>query len=364
LLVINLKSGKSEIIPLLPAGGDADTNLSLATLSDMTAEDVLAVALIDRKSDASQDFSTTLLTSFRKLKFSNDQHAAGLVPFQPQELGGLLRQSIAAGVKVKALYWEQFLANLNKDDSYKAGHSNNVEISNLINRKVNNKRGFAVLDRATRPMGSFHQKATVLIKSSTATTTFDKKRIIAYVGGMDLTGGRWDTPEHFTLDPERQGGRWFDVHLRIEGTGALDVLRNFRQRWEAIGVFIDDSQLKDDYAPRNIDPEIKTETQNQFFMPPEVKLMPVVDPDGFVQINRTIPPFSGHAKISSAKRFVEEAGEDGILQSYTKAINRARKFILINDQYFFSDEIALALHQALKKIRWTRFRDCCVAQRS
>lgn len=349
LLLINLKSGKSEIITLLPTGSDADTNLTLATLSDMTAEDTLAVALIDRKSDANQDFTTTLLTSFRELKFSNDEHAAALVPFQPQELGGLLRQSIAAGVKVKALYWDQFLANLSKDDSYKAGHSNNVEISNLINRTVNGKRGFAVLDRATRSMGSYHQKATVLIRRSMATTTYGKKRIIAYVGGMDLTGSRWDTTEHFTLDPERQGGLWFDVHTRIEGTGALDVLRNFKQRWEAIGVFIDDSQLKDDCAPRNIEPAIKTETQTQFIMPQIADIMPVVDPDGFVQLNRTIPPFSGHAKIPSNKRFVGEAGEDGILKSYIKAINRARKFILINDQYFFSDEIALALHLALKK---------------
>ncbi len=77
-------------------------------------------------------------------------------PLQDQELGDLLRNSIVAGVSVKALYWDQFLANLNKNDSYEAGHGNNVEIASVVNRTVTSALCYPAYDfkrapyRATR----------------------------------------------------------------------------------------------------------------------------------------------------------------------------------------------------------------------
>lgn len=77
-----------------------------------------------------------------------------------------------------------------------------------------------------------------------------KRRIIAFVGGLDLTYGRWDTPSHTlysTLDAEHQsdflhgwglkqcfGPRepWHDIHCKLEGPIArqvyhLDYLNQF-----------------------------------------------------------------------------------------------------------------------------------------
>ncbi len=43
-------------------------------------------------------------------------------------------------------------------------------------------------------MYTHHQKCVILDEPSTRNPAM--KRLVAYVGGLDLTGGRWDTPEH------------------------------------------------------------------------------------------------------------------------------------------------------------------------
>ena len=76
-----------------------------------------------------------------------------------------------------------------------------------------------------------------------------RRRIIAFVGGLDMTYGRWDTPSHplfKTLDAEHQtdflhgwalkqcfGPRepWHDIHSKLEGPIARDIMTNFEQRW-------------------------------------------------------------------------------------------------------------------------------------
>ncbi|MBK8492763.1 MAG: hypothetical protein IPL49_18235 [Saprospirales bacterium] len=70
-----------------------------------------------------------------------------------------------------------------------------------------------------------------------------------------------------------------------------------------------------------------------------------------MQINRTIPPRSclslpGVSAVAEIE-IPDLEGELGSLVSYTKAYNLARKFIIINEQYFFSQEMALLLHQRL-----------------
>ena len=44
-------------------------------------------------------------------------------------------------------------------------------------------------------MYTHHQKAVILDAPSRKADS-DKRRLIAFVGGLDLTGGRWDTPDH------------------------------------------------------------------------------------------------------------------------------------------------------------------------
>jgi phospholipase D1/2 len=101
-----------------------------------------------------------------------------------------------------------------------------------------------------RPFWTHHQK-TVMIDDQ-----------IAFVGGIDLAEGRWDTDDHglddanasedteygnFKADEQlrsrelARGSRprmpWHDIHSRIEGPAARDVSVNFVQRWNKASDF-------------------------------------------------------------------------------------------------------------------------------
>ena len=138
---------------------------------------------------------------------------------------------------LRALYWEHTQANLAPGQPLDRGLTNSAAITAVLNRSVDGKSGMAVRDRSTRQLGSFHQKAVVVVKSDPIPSPDGNKRhrVVAYVGGIDLAHGRWDTDEHYHLDPERQeGSGWRDVQIKLEGDAALDVLKNFTQRWQAL----------------------------------------------------------------------------------------------------------------------------------
>jgi phosphatidylserine/phosphatidylglycerophosphate/cardiolipin synthase-like enzyme len=219
------------------------------------------------------------------------------------------------------------------------GFSNSAAITAVLNRSVAGKSGMAIRDRSTRQLGSFHQKAVVLVKRDP--TTFPdgntRHRVFAYVGGIDLAHGRWDTDEHHHLDPERQeGSGWRDVQIKIEGDATLDVLKNFTQRWQALIDFDSSSPCKPANVVNNMNKPFKVPTHVRAFD----------EPGPLVQITRTWPPASCHASLP-IKPFIGQNGEFGSLESYLKAIRRAKKFILINDQYLFGVEIAQAIREAL-----------------
>ncbi|GMP94551.1 hypothetical protein CsSME_00043983 [Camellia sinensis var. sinensis] len=100
-------------------------------------------------------------------------------------------------------------------------------------------------------MFTHHQK-TIVVDSEMPEDDSQKRRIVSFVGGIDLCDGRYDTPDHSlfkTLDnihnrdfyqPNfrgssiRKGGPmepWYDIHCKLKGIVALDVLYNFEQRW-------------------------------------------------------------------------------------------------------------------------------------
>lgn len=91
-----------------------------------------------------------------------------------------------------------------------------------------------------------HHQKCVLVDTPASEAT---RRITAFLGGLDLCGGRYDTPSHrlfrdldtvfrgdvynATSGHDARGPRqpWHDLHCRLDGPAAYDVLRNFEQRW-------------------------------------------------------------------------------------------------------------------------------------
>ena len=76
------------------------------------------------------------------------------------------------------------------------------------------------------------------------------RRVVAFIGGLDITNGRYDTPEfplfktcktiHQGVDfyqncavgvTEDTGPRqpWHDIHAKVEGPIALDIKTNFEE---------------------------------------------------------------------------------------------------------------------------------------
>lgn len=345
VLFVHLDSGAYEVIPLNafdpPVPGDP-IDITLHTFERLFCTDEMAVALIDWPGDiAALDLSVHLLTHARTIVYPIIAFEQGELPLSTEELGGWLREMIATrpDLDLRALYWEHTQANLAPDILLERGLSNSAAIAAVLNRSVDGKNGMAIRDRSTRQLASFHQKGVVLVKRDQTIHPDGQTRhkVVAYVGGIDLAHGRWDTEGHYHLDPERQNGSgWRDVQMKIEGDAALDVLKNFTQRWQSLIDFAPSSLCKPVNLVNNMEKKIKVPTH-----------LGVFDEQGpLIQITRTWPPASCHAGVG-LKPFVDQNGELGSLESYLKAIRRAKKFILINDQYLFGIEIALAIRKAL-----------------
>ena len=156
-------------------------------------------------------------------------------------------------------------------------------------------------------MGSHHQKAVVVQNADGR---------LAFVGGVDLALGRWDTPEHLPNDERARGGRnisnegFHDTHTMIEGPAVDDVEANFRQRWNAHP----DSVL----GGRTPVPA----------RPPAELIDPIPDASHFVQINRNMPQ-----GVPSFSVLNPEHGDPGARQARVNAIRQARRYVYIEEQY-------------------------------
>jgi phosphatidylserine/phosphatidylglycerophosphate/cardiolipin synthase-like enzyme len=87
----------------------------------------------------------------------------------------------------------------------------------------------AIIDfRHPLPEGSHHGKYVVVGKQDGS----GEYVLTAYVGGIDIAGGRWAYDDH---DPPstRQDpyGAWHDVQCKIEGPVAYELLEHFENRW-------------------------------------------------------------------------------------------------------------------------------------
>lgn len=162
------------------------------------------------------------------------------------------------------------------------------------------------LDSAHPPAGCHHEKLVVVDGS------------LAFVGGIDLTAGRWDTPEHRPSEPRRSpaagDGRppFHDYMLMFEGEAAAAVEELALDRWQAA-------------TGEAVEP---APAAGAAVWPEGVEA-------GFgatsVAIARTRPAWRGRPAV----REIESL--------YLAAIARARTSIHIENQYLTADRIARAL---------------------
>lgn len=153
------------------------------------------------------------------------------------------------------------------------------------------------LDSRERTMHCHHEKLVVVDDE------------IAFVGGVDFTaleGDRHDSPQH---PPDRPIG-WHDLMVRLSGPVVADVADHLRRRWNEVT----DEDL------------------------PEPAVAPAAG-GSRVAMLRTVPDRTYD---------FSPRGEFTILDSYLRALRSARRLVYLENQFFWSPEIAEVLIDKLR----------------
>eukprot|EP00191_Tetraselmis_sp_GSL018_P011369 CAMPEP_0177615672 /NCGR_PEP_ID=MMETSP0419_2-20121207/23614_1 /TAXON_ID=582737 /ORGANISM="Tetraselmis sp., Strain GSL018" /LENGTH=590 /DNA_ID=CAMNT_0019113413 /DNA_START=47 /DNA_END=1816 /DNA_ORIENTATION=+ len=199
-------------------------------------------------------------------------------------------------------------------------------------------------DKLFKAVYTHHQKCVIC--DTPASDGSGGLKVMAFLGGIDLTDGRYDTAEHTlfsTLEgihaedfyqpvqgiSPKHGPRepWEDIHCCVVGRPALDVKQNFEERWEKL--VHGTKHLFN--GGRSLPPE--------FCSPEDMGDVSADDPKSWnVQIFRSIDArsveFDPEARAHSLWIKKGRAIERSIQDAYIHHIRRSKRFLYIENQYF------------------------------
>ncbi len=162
------------------------------------------------------------------------------------------------------------------------------------------------------PIGACHHQKLVSVDDS-----------IAFCGGIDVTAGRWDTPEHRSGDPNRisrDGDMmqpWHDVTTIMTGPTATAISRLCRDRWRRAN----DAEIQETFQPgasrwpKGREPDFR---------------------DVHFAIARTEPPEADRPITAEIEKLFRDS------------IAAAQDYVYIESQYFASDSITAAVQSRLQ----------------
>ena len=165
------------------------------------------------------------------------------------------------------------------------------------------------------PVGASHHQKVVVIDD-----------VVAFAGGLDLCGGRWDTPAHIIGDPVRHDPPhdphppFHDVQMAVQGPIAMALGDLARERWRrATGQRLPPtkpSRASTTAWPKDVEPEFKDVT---------------------IALSRTNPEHEGHPAVHE------------VMQLHLDAIAAAKRCIYYENQYLTARVVDEALCASLKK---------------
>ncbi|MCF8143572.1 MAG: VTT domain-containing protein [Deltaproteobacteria bacterium] len=147
---------------------------------------------------------------------------------------------------------------------------------------------------------------------------------VAFAGGMDLTGHRWDTPEHRIKDPRRTSPYnksyepFHDIQMIVDGDAAATLGDLFRDRWQrATGKRLAHVEAEGPIPwPSGIEPDMTHVS---------------------VAVARTMPGFKGRQEVREVETL------------YKDAIDFSENYIYIENQYLTSSIVAEAFVRSLEQ---------------
>ncbi|KAE9603710.1 putative phospholipase D [Lupinus albus] len=272
-------------------------------------------------------------------------------------LGELLKKKASEGVSVLMLVWDDRTSVPDfKKDGLMATHDQEIE-QYFRNTKVhcvlcprNPDDGRSIIQGFEISTMFTHHQKTIVVDSqvSGARGPQQKRNIVCFVGGIDLCDGRYDTQEHplfSTLNSVHQddfhqpnfpgasikkGGPrepWHDIHCKVEGPVAWDVLQNFQQRWEKqVGkqIILPSSKLDEILVPRSV---VATTDQNETW---DVQVFRSIDGGAATGFPQDPAEAAEKGLVSGKDNIIDRSIQD----AYINAIRRAKNFIYIENQYF------------------------------
>ncbi|KAG7034062.1 Phospholipase D delta [Cucurbita argyrosperma subsp. argyrosperma] len=296
-------------------------------------------------------------------------------------LGDLLKYKSEEGVRVLMMIWDdktshdKFFINTGglmqtHDEETKKFFKHSSVICVLSPRYPSSKLSY-VKQKVVGTVFTHHQKCVLVDTQGYG----NDRKITAFLGGLDLCDGRYDTPEHRLFhgldtvfkddfhNPTFPGAKaprqpWHDLHCRIDGPAAYDVLINFEQRWSRATRWTEfglrcrnithwrDALIKIERISWILSPQITILADGSIKVPeddPKVYVSNEKDPENWhVQIFRSIDSgsvkgFPRDVHVAESQNLVcakNLAIEKSIEMAYIQAIRSAQRFIYIENQYF------------------------------
>ena len=303
---------------------------------------------------------------------------------EDRNLGEILLAKAKDGVKVYIMIWEEYTGGAVGDTMGTSMGTHGTDTFNFCENAGLDNLKCVLVPRTKRPsdFGSFgddwfvdkfqntsytHHQKTIICDASSYRSTL--RRLVAYVGGLDLTNGRYDTPNHelFStlqhehkgdirrammppriLNIDNQGPRqpWHDIHCKVEGKIAYDVFINFRERWEKQGK--KDAHIHNITELLDINADGTSDENNSW----SCQLFRSINEDSAIfDQSRAVRYSKSHQTlINKLSRKSGCATDSSIMQAYVQIIRNAEKFIYIENQYFLGSSYCWECHGSEQQI--------------
>ncbi|XP_073119175.1 phospholipase D delta-like isoform X2 [Henckelia pumila] len=298
-------------------------------------------------------------------------------------LGELLKYKSQEGVRILLLVWDDKTSHdkplintegvMKTHDEETKKFFRNSSVTCVLSPRYGSSKLSFLKQQVIGTVFTHHQKCVLVDTQAHG----NNRKITAFLGGIDLCDGRYDTPEHrlfhdldtvfkddfhqptFAAGMKAPRQPWHDLHCRIDGPAAYDVLVNFAQRWRKTTKWREFSLLKKKMTHWHDDAMLKIERISWILTPAfsfskdgtytscsegdHLYVSGEENPENWhTQIFRSIdsgsvrgfPKFYDEAQAQNLVCSKNLVIDKSIQTAYIQAIRSAQHFIYIENQYF------------------------------